>query len=135
MASRYGFMTEEEVKRAMEQEKGTLEESRKKESERLDPLVTDVLEDFTAACGFHKGKLVRGDGKWSVMQGDNPLVTVALEHAVQSWDFSLSITDEPLLMAEAPHLIRNQRKLGEVLTRATGLRVSQNLPYYEPETS
>jgi hypothetical protein len=135
MASRYGFMTEEEVKRAMEQEKGTLEENRQKECERLDPIVTEILEDLATACGFYKGTVVRGDGNWSVMQGENPLVTVALDHAGQSEDFSLSITDEPLLRSTAPHLIHNQRKLGKVLTKATGLKVTQNLPYYEPETS
>jgi hypothetical protein len=135
MTSRYGFMTEEEVKQEMEQEKGALDESRKKESERLDPLITDILEDFTAASGFYKATIVRSDGNWSVKQGETTLVIVALDPAEQSGHFSLSITDEPLLRSASPHVIRNQRKLGEVLTKATGLQVSQNQPYYEPETS
>jgi hypothetical protein len=128
-------MTEEEVKRAREQEKETREESRQKESERLDPLVTDIFKDFTAACGFYKGTVVRGDGNWSVKQGETTLVTVALDPADQNWDFSLSITGEPLLKSETPHVIHNQSKLGEVLTKATGLKVSQKLPYYEPDTA
>lgn len=135
MASRHGFMTEEEVKRAMEQEKGILNKSRKKERERLDPIITEILEDFATACGFYKGVLVRGDGSWSVMQGENSLVTVALDHPGQSEDFSLSITDEALLRSKTPHILRNQRRLGEALTEATGLKVTQNLPYYEPERS
>jgi hypothetical protein len=135
MASKYGFMTEEEVKQAIEQEKETLNERRKKERERLEPIVTEILEDFATACGFYKGALVRGDGTWSVMQGENALVTVALAGTGQSEDFSLSITDEMLLRSKAPHILRNQSRLGEVLTKATGLKVTQNLPYYEPETS
>lgn len=135
MASRYGFMTEEEVKRVMEQEKDILDESHKKERERLDPIVTEILEDFAIACGFYKGTVVRDDWKWSIRQGTTTLATVSLEHAGVSRDFSLSIADEPLLRPETPHVIRNQRKLGEVLTAATGLKVTQNLPYYEPETS
>jgi hypothetical protein len=135
MISKYGFMTEEEVKRAIEQEKETLDESRKKERERLDPIVTEILEEFATACGFYKGALVRGDGSWSVMQGESSLVIVALDHTGQGEDFSLSITDETLLRSRTPHIIRNQSRLGEVLTNATGLKVTQNLPYYEPERS
>jgi hypothetical protein len=135
MISKYGFMTEEEVKRAIEQEKETLDESRKKERERLDPLVTEILEDFATACGFYKGALVRGAESWSVMQGESSLVTVALDHPGQGEDFSLSITDETLLRSKTPHILRNQSRLGEVLTQATGLKVTQNLPYYEPERS
>jgi hypothetical protein len=135
MVSKYGFMTEEEVKRAIEQEKETLDESRKKERERLDPIVTEILEEFATACGFYKGALVRGDGSWSVMQGESSLVIVALDHTGQGEDFSLSITDETLLRSRTPHIIRNQSRLGEVLTNATGLKVTQNLPYYEPERS
>jgi hypothetical protein len=135
MASKYGFMTEEEVKRAIEQEKEILGESHKKERERLDPIVSEILEDFATACGFYKGALLRGDGNWIVMQGENSLVTVALDLTGQGVDFSLSITDETLLRSKNPHIIHNQRWLGEVLSKATDLKVSQNLPYYEPERS
>src|SRR5215216_1561827 len=115
MTSKYGFLTSEELKQAMAQQEKEEEARNQKEIARIDPRITQVLEDFLLACDLPDCVVKHVNEQWIVRQQEKVLIVANLVLPQRGQAFALQVDDQALADIQAAHVVLNRSKLYGVL--------------------
>jgi len=124
MRSKYGFQTEAEAKQAQEQQERENQALYQTEIERVDPLIREVLEDFSTACGLDNCIVSRVNEQWLLMQNEQSLITATLKFPDPKDNVSsLYVDDLGVGAIQEPYVRSNRKKLFDVLQDVLGIEV------------